>query len=723
MTEKRLDNHWGAEGLALLPRSLRTLWIGDPLPEWVAKELHLADGASAAALDQSVWAASGTKAVSDRLRNFILNLVNARRSEIRTVRVFGQPLPYWLNLEELPFSTRTRNCLVFAGLLSEPEKVSNVTFGRLFDIRSMGALSILEFACLSEAALEQASTAPGDTDAFNDDALLSIVSEAWVDQVGPADPRFSDIIPPVSHATVLELLDSLTSGPDTDRQALEKLTRAIPELRKRTSQIKALPLELQLSDFLRALTRFDGERLSALMDRFGWKGTEATTLEEAGSRLGVTRERIRQLQERVTNRLKEISFAAYMPALDDAMRLLKDKCPIGVSDAASLLKASGLSKVNFHPASVIAAAEACGRKPPISLQTVGKRTIVATTDIPSADAILRIAYRQAHASGASNVGAVHAELYASGIDVDTASVGHALREFSEVEFFEEQWFGHRPSNPERDRLRNTTRKMLSVAAPIELGSLREGIRREYRYRGHRGLKTWALLAPPRSVLRCYYKGHPEFEIDENDLVRPVEPLDYRTELALNDAILVDVLRSSPACVLDRASFWRECERRAMNVNTFSLYLTYSAVIVHLGTDIWTLRGVRVDPAAVEAVLQANALRQKEKRVLDHGWTADGQLWVATRLPSTLSGSFAFGMPGAIKRYLAGRRFAAKDDDGIEHGSVRINDEGSSSGFGAFLRQRGADEGDILITEFDLKAGTALLRLGDDELLEEISPET
>jgi Sigma-70, region 4 len=723
MTQKKLDNSWGSEGVALLPRSLCTLWTDEPLPEWVAKELHLAAEASAAALDQSVWASSGTKTVSDRLRNFILNLVNARRSEIRSERVFAQSLPYWLNLKELPFSTRTRNCLVFAGLLSEPEQASNVTFGRLFDIRSMGAVSILEFACLAEAALEQASSPAIEPSPSTDDALLSIVSEDWVDQVGPADPRFSDIIPPISHATVLELLDSLTSGPDADRQALENLTQAIPELRKRTSQIKVLPLELQLNDFLRALTRFDGKRLSALMDRFGWSGSEALTLEEAGSRLGVTRERMRQLQERVTNRLKEISFPVYMPALDDALRLLRDKCPIGVGDAASLLKASGLSKVNFHPASLIAAAEACGRKPPISLQTVGKRTIVATTDIPSADAILRIAYRQAHASGASNVGEVHAELSASGIEVDISSVGHALQEFSEVEFLEEQWFGHRPSNPERDRLRNTTRKMLSVAAPIELSSLREGIRREYRYRGHRGLKTWALLVPPRSVLRHYFKAHPEFEIDENDLVRPVEPLDYRTELALNDAILVDVLRSSPASVLDRASLWRECERRAMNVNTFSVYLSYSAVIVHLGTDIWTLRGVRVDPAAVEALLQANALRQKEKRVLDHGWTAAGQLWVATRLPGTLSGAFIFGMPGAIKRYLAGRKFAAKDDDGIEHGSVRINDEGSSYGFGPFLRQRGADEGDILIAEFDLNGGTALLRLGDDELLDEISPET
>src|ERR1019366_33915 len=126
-----------------------------------------------------------------------------------TVKVFTQPLPYWLDLNELPFSTRTRNCLVFSGLLAEPEQLSKVTYGRLLDIRAMGAVSILEFACVAEAALERASTAP-------------------------ADPRFSDIIPPVSEATVLELLDNLTSGPDADRQALEQLTSALPELRKRT---------------------------------------------------------------------------------------------------------------------------------------------------------------------------------------------------------------------------------------------------------------------------------------------------------------------------------------------------------------------------------------------------------------------------------------------------------------------------------------------------------
>ena len=717
-----IDSGWGSPRTALLPESLRDAWAGEPLPEWIADEFHLPMGASASALDETVWAASGQKHLSKRQRNFLLNLVQARRSEIQQLPVFTQQLPYWLNIRELRFSTRTRNCLVVGGLLGEPDQLAKVTFARLFEIRSMGVVSILEFACLTEAALHRASTKEA-TRLFDGSQLLEIIAEPWVDQVGSADPRFADLIPPVTYAaTVFGILETLTRGPDADAQALEDLANVMPDLRRQLLAIKALPLERQLGEFLGALSRYQGHRLAALIDRLGWNGSLPITLEEAGTRLGVTRERLRQLQERVTNRLNDIPFPPYMPALDEALQLLRDRSPLSIDDASSLLRTSRLSQVDFHPESLIAAAGACGRKPPIRLQTVGKKTIVSAIAVPYADALLRVAYRQAQASGASNVHEVVAELGSKGVEAEERGARHVLREFSDVQFADEEWFCHRPSNPERDRLRNTTRRMLSVASPIELGSLRDGIRRQYRYRGYRGVKAWSLLVPPRSVLRAYYQMHPEFLIEENDMVKPVNPLDYRMELALNEAILVDVLRSSPACVLDRASLAGECDRRSMNNNTFSIYLSYSPVIVHLGTDIWSLRGVRVDPAAVESVRAANALREREKRVLDHGWTTDGQLWMAARLPAAHS-SLVLGIPGAIRNYLAGRHFSVTDEDGVSLGTVRITDDGASYGFGPYLRQRGADEGDILVAEFDLGGGGAVLRLGDDELLEEMSPET
>jgi hypothetical protein len=63
-----------------------------------------------------------------------------------------------------------------------------------------------------------------------------------------------------------------------------------------------------------------------------------------------------------------------------------------------------------------------------------------------------------------------------------------------------------------------------------------------------------------------------------------------------------------------------------------------------------------------------------------------------------------------------QQFSMADGYGIAHGTVRLK------WFGSFLRHSGADEGDILVAEFDLSAGSALLRLGDDELLDEMSPE-
>ena len=287
---------------------------------------------------------------------------------------------------------------------------------------------------------------------------------------------------------MLEMVDALTSGPDNDAAVLSQLSKVVPELRKRLEQITALPLERQLGEFLSALSRCEGQRLSALADRLGWAGKPPITLEEAGQRLNITRERMRQLQEKVSDRLKAISFPVFMPALDEALRALAEASPLEIASAGALLNQKGISELAFHPQCVIDAAMTCGRTPPIQLQTINRKTIVAATVIQDADTILRVAYRQAHASGASNVGEVLAEMTANRIAVPKGTVRHVLREFSEMQFIEEEWFFHRPTNPERDRLRNVTRKILSVASPIELGVIREGLRREYRYRGHRGLK-------------------------------------------------------------------------------------------------------------------------------------------------------------------------------------------------------------------------------------------
>src|SRR5206468_8639115 len=66
-----------------------------------------------------------------------------------------------------------------------------------------------------------------------------------------------------------------------------------------------------------------GSKLEALSARLGWSGKPPITLEEAGSVVGISRERVRQLQKRTLDRLPQ--HPVFMPLLDAAIRLLRDK--------------------------------------------------------------------------------------------------------------------------------------------------------------------------------------------------------------------------------------------------------------------------------------------------------------------------------------------------------------------------------------------------------------
>ena len=201
------------------------------------------------------------------------------------------------------------------------------------------------------------------------------------------------------------------------------------------------------------------------------------------------------------------------------------------------------------------------------------------------------------------------------------------------------------------------------------------------------------------------------------------PLDYRIELSATEQILVDVIRSSPTWVLDRSSYALRCINRGMNQHTFSVYLTYSAVTAHVSTDIWTLRGLQVDPAAVEALRAANAEQPREKRVLDYGWTPEGRLWVGVRLPDSKKRGILY-LSDAICHALfgGGWRVLGPFPRAVFHPEISESQRTDSRGAtGHFWREAGPTRVIFSIVEFDLSEHTALLRLGDDEDLEKLDP--
>ena len=553
------------------------------------------------------------------------------------------------------------------------------------------------------------------------EGLAQVLQQPWAHEVSSQDRRFRNLLPS-GFGTIYERIDRLAEYPEMLLAGAGlALEERLPDLERELERIAGLPIERALSEYLSALSGVTGARLDGLAARLGIAGEPPITLQKAGDQMGVTRERVRQIQKRASNRRP--SHPVFMPALDEALELARENAPVGRADLQQLLLDSRLTDVEFSPESLLAAAELCSRDvPELSLLRSGDRSLLAMDANPRiAREVYVVARRQSDASGASNVEDLAAELARSEAMIEPADAREILKLQRGIEFLDDDWFWRADSSPTRNRLRNVTRRMLAVASPIGVAQLRDGLKRAYKFRDTGTRRAWPLVVPPRSVLVRCYDAHPEFEIDEKEQVSSVELLDYREELAATERLIVDVLRSSPACLLDRASLVKGCLDRGANLNTISVYTTYSPIVEHVAVDVWSLRGVQVDPAAVEAVRRANALRARERRLLDHGWTPDGLLWVAWRLPEIL-GSMVLSVPAAVVTYLGDREFEATDEYEVDSGRLRILETGHSFGYSPFLNRRGGDEGDILIAEFDLGEGTATLKLGDDVTLDEMSPE-
>jgi len=714
---------WGNKGCPLLPASLRMAWSGEVIPPWVAKDLHLPEASKYSSLGTEVWYQSGLVELPVRIKRFLINIVAARGPSISGLQVLTAPWPRALNPAALGWSNRTRNCLENSGLLTESARLSNVTYGELLSIRAMGARSVLDFACVAEAAIHagvqnaQPNTDVGDS---YSEVLLEAIDASWSTQISSQDKRFADLLPAKTQ-TLFERIEEVTLEPHDPPLEEIELAREIVKVKARLSELASPFLEVALSRFVAQTTRLEGRRLRALVKRLGCGGDPPATLEEAAAEIGVTKERLRQIQKSFNDRLP--THPVFMPQLDAAISVVRDAAPVAVDRVAELLRTKRVTSKLFHPRSLLAASEFCRRPNPFEIDASSGIPRVLVEHRKDAERVcLSIACRQAGASGATNVQEVLAEVTSkSPSTLEEDDLRRFLLDCSGIEFLTQDWFWHRDGVPDRNRLRNVTRKMLSVTSPIHVAELRDGVQRHYRIRRKRGSANWPLITPPRAVLEAFYRAHPEFAVDSSNQVSSVVQLDYRAELNATELVLLDVLRSSPACLLDYGSFGKACSDYGMNRYTFGQYLSSSPVIAHLGTDIWSVRGTKVDAASVEVLRQANAARPREKRIIDHGWTEGGDLWFAARLPE-LQSSFVLGVPSAIRRYVAGREFPAADEQGLSAGTVRLNAEGTASyGYGQFLARSGADQDDILYVVFRLTKGEATLRLISDEELDELSP--
>ncbi len=721
MEDKYLTN-WGQRGVPLLPKSLREAWAEDCLPKWVTQESKLPEGTKLGSLSIEIW--NQLPEMTERLERYLLALIETRMEAISSLPALGRPWLHTLDPDTVPWRTRTRNSLKRAGLLVNKSQLSYITFSELLALPGMGTVSLLDFATTAEAAMERLEQiVPQKVNAMTN-LVLSMVDAPWTELITAEDPRFAQFFPG-RHGSLSQYLETIlvaSSGAGTDiisdGISFEQLplfsegnVRAILEY---VQKIQQMPLDVALRDYMAALSRFEDGRLDVLLARFGWSGSPPVTLRECAVTMNVSRERVRQIQESLAK--KRPSHPVFLPALERALEVLAEIAPIDSYKAAEKLKERGIATMPFSPEGVLTATEFCGHAATFELESSPRGVYVITSaKLVYASRVKLLATRSAGASGCTNVAEVSAEAAKEDILVDSRQVGEVLKQYTSAQFLDdnEEWFWMPDGKPHRNRLYNVTKKLLSVASPLDLNTIREGIRRQYLQRN----LSRTLTVPPRSVLAAFYATNPAFVVEDDGQISSAVLLDYRKELGLTEQVFVEVLRTTPTCMLDRQSFIKECGERGVNLNTVNAMLTFSPIIQRVDTGIWGLRGVHVDPVTVTMMRESLGARTRERRTYDYGWAPNGNLWIAARLPSILA-SYTLYIPSVIGPFLYKRRFPVQSEDGSTEGIIVVDDRGMSWGYGPFLSRHGADENDILLVEFDLVHERVILKLETEEFLDE-----
>jgi hypothetical protein len=625
---------------------------------------------------------------------------------------FGEADPASLTFAIGPLlRTRTWNAvrrnLGEAGL---PAFLSTATVDDVLSIRQFGVVSFFDLLVAAETAGAATQAAPTGVSVapqlLRAQPLQLPDSPAWAGSITADDPRFRPLL---GHAASMSEMFEAAQPRD-----LMRLRSVVEDAEPILEALAGLTLEQEAQSVLAAALNSKAVKwLEALGERFGLTGRNPVTLDEVGKAIGVTRERVRQVQSAAEALLPEAPVHA--PAVDQALELLDWALPCTGEDLAAALGAGGLTSLpSWTGAGFQAAVTVTGRT-----VDIGERDgLIGRAEQLQAAAVVTAAARAvSNAHGIASAATVTRRIARDNEEpVPQDTVESLLRADTALHWIDGAWFwtDHPPS---RNRLVNTSLRILAVNSPQTLEDMLGGVERDFAFRASSNQKYADLAAPAPEQLAGFYAIHPMFRLLGQDRVEPAKPVDVEI-LGEEKRALVAVLRGQPHQAMDRLSLHAACDEIGMKRATVTVWTTYAECLKRFGHNVWGLRGADVSPEVIEELqAQARAARRAVDRTKLVGTTPSGRPWTARRItPSFVySGVMAFDWG---KPQLAYRTLAVIDTtDGEPAGSLRFEDN-FNWGYSVFLGRHNAQPGQVLRVLADPEADTCYLELGGDELLDE-----
>jgi hypothetical protein len=329
-------------------------------------------------------------------------------------------------------------------------------------------------------------------------------------------------------------------------------------------------LEQELTGVLTG-ARLDGRQARVVSRRLGWDGHGPTTLAAAGGAEGYTRERVRQLEDRLKRHLA--TGTTPLPLTEQALRVVEAAAPSPRPDIARTLMEQGISTRPFDPAGVITAAELAGLRVGV-LELDGLVVSKDAAAVPERAMSLARALVARH--GATSVSELSRRLQDSGLSA--AALRRLLEHRGEVTWLDQrrEWLVVPSKN---SRAGTGLRKMLSIARSLSLADIDEGLRRSARP-----------VTLPRTILRSMCETFDWLAVDRrSDAVTATVPLDPARTLSPLERELVRIFRTDgPVLAFARAV--QLAAEAGINPTSAGLYLTRTPVLQTVARGRYAVRG-------------------------------------------------------------------------------------------------------------------------------------
>ena len=431
-----------------------------------------------------------------------------------------------------------------------------------------------------------------------------------------------------------------------------------------------------------------------------------------GQAIGRTRERARQIQEK--HRQALASARPSWPQLDRALELARSMAPCREEDLAEQLIRHKLTAIRYSLKSLQACAD-FGRRG-FELEELNGVIGVSSPELAGLiHAIKALSSRQ----GLASLMQISDELVDDGIIMSENDVRTNLLLTAGIAWLDDThvtWAG-----VSRNRLVNTLRTMLSVHQPVKLEAALQAITDFWAYRNAGRTADQRDLVPPTSDgLRAFCSWHPDFAVvpaEGGDCIRSTIDLDLTSELGVEAAMLVELIRSAPYAATDRVTLFEAAEAVGMKSTTVGIYLSFHPAFINPARNVWSILGTQLTPETVRNIQQLAQQRSlSEARDFVTGITMEGHPWAALAVTSNLR------MCGALlRRWLPADarslRVSAIDHLGDACGTVVYNTEnGFTDGLGTYLRRFDVQVGDFLLLTADLDWDTVQITAGGRKLL-------